>query len=66
MAAVMGKVKVTHMRLTKMRNDAERGWTIVQTMVALLIAGIVVAVVVDIVIDKRCEADPTRSICADR
>lgn len=45
---------------------SQRGWTIVQTMVALLIAGIVVYLAVEIVIDKRCEEDPTRSICADR
>ena len=42
------------------------GWTIVQIMVALLIAGAVAAVAVEIIIDKRCEADPARSICADR
>lgn len=50
----------------KRSSHSERGWTIVQTMVALLIAGIVAAVVVELIIDRRCEADPTRSICAER
>ena len=47
-----------------MRNN--RGWTIIQTMIALLIAGLAGAVIVDVVIDKRCEADPSRPLCTDR
>jgi type II secretory pathway pseudopilin PulG len=57
---------VRRAKRAELRRCDERGWTIVQTMVAVLIAGIVAAVVVEIIIDRRCEADPTRSICTDR
>lgn len=43
-----------------------KGLTIVQLMVVLLIAGIVGWFVVDIIIDMRCEADPSKALCADR
>jgi prepilin-type N-terminal cleavage/methylation domain-containing protein len=43
-----------------------KGFTIIQLMVVLLIAGIVASFVVDFIIDKRCEADPSRQLCADR
>ena len=42
------------------------GLTIVQLMVVLFIAGIVGWFVVDYLIDKRCEADPAGSLCAER
>ena len=42
-----------------------KGWTIIQTMVALLIAGVVAAFAVDWVIEKRCEEDGSRWICAN-
>lgn len=42
-----------------------RGLTIVQTMVILAIIGIVGSLLVNYIIDKRCEAEPTRDICAN-
>jgi hypothetical protein len=60
MAAIMGEIDM------KRHMHAERGWTIVQIMTALLVAGIAAAVAVEVVIDMRCEADPARSICANR
>lgn len=42
------------------------GLTIVQTMLLLAVIGIVGALLVNFIIDKRCEADPSREICADR
>jgi competence protein ComGC len=43
-----------------------KGITIVQLMVVLLIVGIVGLFVVEFIIDKRCEADPSKPLCADR
>lgn len=43
-----------------------RGVTIVQTMVILAIIGIVGSLLANYILDKRCEAEPTREICADR
>ncbi|MEC4718710.1 hypothetical protein RY831_06100 [Noviherbaspirillum sp. CPCC 100848] len=42
----------------------QQGWTIIQTMIVLLIAGLVGAYAVNYLIDKRCEADPSRSVCS--
>lgn len=42
-----------------------RGITIVQTMAILAIIGIAGSLLVHYIIDKRCEAEPTREICAD-
>lgn len=42
------------------------GLTIVQTMLILLVVGIVGSIVIDYVIDKRCQAEPTREMCAKR
>ncbi|WP_158597874.1 hypothetical protein [Noviherbaspirillum saxi] len=44
----------------------EKGWTIIQTMIALLIAGIIGSIAVRAIIDMRCEEDPSRSFCAKR
>lgn len=43
-----------------------RGLSIVQTMLILLVVGIVGSIVIDYVIDKRCQAEPTREMCAKR
>ena len=43
-----------------------RGLTIVQTMLILLVVGIVGSIVIDYIIDKRCEAQPSREMCARR
>lgn len=43
-----------------------KGWTIIQRMIALLIAGAIGALAVDALIGKRCEDDPSRWICAGR
>ncbi|WP_164931906.1 hypothetical protein [Janthinobacterium sp. 17J80-10] len=43
-----------------------RGLSIIQTMVILAIIGIVGSLLANYVIDKRCEAEPTREICARR
>lgn len=42
----------------------QQGWTIIQTMIVLLIAGLVGGYAVSYLIDKRCEADPSRSVCS--
>jgi Tfp pilus assembly protein PilE len=42
----------------------QQGWTIIQTMIVLLIAGLIGAYAVSYVIDKRCEEDPSRSVCS--
>lgn len=47
-------------------NNKNKGWTIVQTMVAVLIAGIVLALAADYLIDRRCAEDPAREMCAKR
>jgi competence protein ComGC len=47
-------------------NKKMRGLTIVQTMVILLVVGILGSVLVDYIIDKRCEAEPSREMCASR
>jgi hypothetical protein len=43
-----------------------QGLTIVQTMLILLIVGIAGSVLVNYIIDKRCEAEPSRAMCANR
>jgi Tfp pilus assembly protein PilE len=43
-----------------------KGFTIIQTMIVLLIAGIVAWFVINAIIDKRCEAEPSNALCADR
>lgn len=43
-----------------------RGLTIVQTMLILLVVGIAGSLLVNYIIDKRCEAEPSREICARR
>lgn len=45
---------------------AARGLTLIQLMFILLIAGIVGTLVVRFIIDKRCESDPSTSLCQDR
>lgn len=46
--------------------NRNKGWTIIQTMLAVLVAGIVVAFVSDYLIEKRCAEDPAREMCARR
>lgn len=43
-----------------------KGLTIVQLMVILIIVGIAGSYVVRMIKNKQCEADPSRSSCADR
>lgn len=43
-----------------------RGLTIIQTMVILAIIGIAGSLLANYILDKRCEAEPTREICAKR
>lgn len=43
-----------------------RGLTIIQTMVILAIIGIAGSLLANYFLDKRCEAEPTREICAKR
>jgi len=43
-----------------------RGITIVQTMLILMVIGIAGSLLVNYIIDKRCEAEPSREICASR
>jgi hypothetical protein len=43
-----------------------KGLTIVQLMFYLLVAGIAGHFIVDFIIEKRCEADSTSTLCANR
>lgn len=43
-----------------------KGLTIIQLMVIILIAGIVGSVVVRFIIDKRCENNPSSTLCQSR
>lgn len=47
-------------------NKRMRGLTIVQTMLILLIVGIAGSLLLNYIIDKRCEAEPSREMCANR
>lgn len=42
------------------------GFTIIQLMLVLLIAGLAGSFLVDVLIDKRCESDPTSSLCTGK
>lgn len=48
------------------RMKTQKGLTIVQLMFILLIAGIAGSFLVDYLIEKRCEADPSAALCANR
>ncbi len=39
------------------------GFTIIQLMIVLLIAGLAGSFLVNALIDKRCESDPSSSLC---
>jgi hypothetical protein len=43
-----------------------RGFTIVQLMTVLLVLGIAGWFAVEFIIDKRCDANPSKELCADR
>jgi hypothetical protein len=46
--------------------NRNEGWTIIQTMAVLLVVGILLALATNYLIDRRCEADPSRALCAGR
>lgn len=48
-------------KMTKMA-----GFTIIQLMLVLLVAGLAGSFLVDALIDKRCESDPSSSLCTSK
>jgi hypothetical protein len=43
-----------------------KGLSLIQLMVLLAVLGVVGYFLISYVIDKRCEADPQRTMCVDR
>ena len=44
----------------------QSGLTLIQLMVIFLIVGVIGSTIANYVVDKRCEAQPTASMCQDR
>ena len=44
----------------------QRGLTIIQVMLIVLVAGIVGSLAVRLIIDKRCQDNPSISMCEQR
>lgn len=44
----------------------QSGLTLIQVMVIFVVVGVLGSTVANYFVDKRCEADATASICADR
>jgi hypothetical protein len=43
-----------------------KGLSLIQVMVLLAVLGVAGYFLLDYIIDKRCEADPQRTMCVDR
>ncbi len=44
----------------------QSGLTLIQIMLIFIVVGIIGSTIANYVIDKRCESQPTASICTDR